>query len=63
MIFRWIDREKCEPVEKYIPLWLDLGISWIGGCCRTYATNVMMIKNEVEKWQHKKFQAVNDTDI
>ncbi|XP_017780998.1 PREDICTED: homocysteine S-methyltransferase 1-like isoform X2 [Nicrophorus vespilloides] len=47
----WIDREKCEPVETYIHKWLDLGVKYIGGCCRTYAADVTRIGNEVRKWQ------------
>lgn len=53
-LFRWIDRDKCEPVDTYIPTWLDLGITWIGGCCRTYATDVTRIKNQVKLWQSKR---------
>ncbi|KAI4464763.1 hypothetical protein MML48_3g00001190 [Holotrichia oblita] len=54
ILFRWIDRDKCEPVDTYIPTWLDLGITWIGGCCRTYATDVTRIKNQVKLWQSKR---------
>lgn len=50
----WINRDKCEPVETYVSKWLDLGVSWIGGCCRTYARDVQMIKKEVEKWKQKQ---------
>ncbi|XP_044740077.1 homocysteine S-methyltransferase YbgG-like [Chrysoperla carnea] len=50
----WIDREKCEPVEGYIKHWLDLGVTWIGGCCRTYASDVSRIRNEVQKWSHEQ---------
>ena len=49
--FRWIDREKCEPVEEFVPEWLDLGVKYIGGCCRTYAADVSRIKHQVLKWQ------------
>lgn len=47
----WIDRDKCEPVETYVAKWLDLGVTWIGGCCRTYAVDVNRIRKEVEKWR------------
>ncbi|CAG9769058.1 unnamed protein product [Ceutorhynchus assimilis] len=49
--FRWINRDKCEPVETYIAKWLDLGVTWVGGCCRTYAIDVTRIRREVEKWK------------
>ncbi|KAK9872330.1 hypothetical protein WA026_017145 [Henosepilachna vigintioctopunctata] len=47
----WIDRDKCEPVETYVPTWLDLGVTWVGGCCRTYGVDVTRIHNEVKRWQ------------
>ncbi|XP_066258747.1 uncharacterized protein [Euwallacea similis] len=47
----WINRDKCEPVETYITRWLDLGVTWVGGCCRTYAIDVTRIRREVEKWK------------
>ncbi|XP_045472849.1 homocysteine S-methyltransferase 1-like [Harmonia axyridis] len=50
----WIDRDKCEPVEVYVPKWLDLGVTWVGGCCRTYAVDVTRIHNEVQKWKCKQ---------
>nr|CAI5830630.1 unnamed protein product [Callosobruchus analis] len=49
----WIKRDKCEPVENFVSKWLDLGVTWIGGCCRTYATDVTKIRNEVESWCRK----------
>ncbi|XP_060517110.1 uncharacterized protein LOC132696353 isoform X2 [Cylas formicarius] len=50
----WINRDKCEPVETYIDRWLDLGVTWIGGCCRTYAIDVTRIRREVEKWKQAR---------
>ncbi|XP_030759701.1 uncharacterized protein LOC115885043 isoform X3 [Sitophilus oryzae] len=47
----WINRDKCEPVECYVAKWLDLGVTFVGGCCRTYAIDVTRIKREVEKWK------------
>lgn len=54
IIFRWIDREKCEPMDVYVKTWLDLGAKYVGGCCRTYAADVSRIRNEVTKWQHNR---------
>lgn len=53
---RWINRDKCEPVETYVDKWLDLGVTWIGGCCRTYAADVHRIRREVEKWKQNRAQ-------
>lgn len=52
----WIDHDQCESLVSYVPKWLDLGVTWIGGCCRTYAADVTRIKNEVLKWQHAQKQ-------
>nr|CAD7432387.1 unnamed protein product [Timema monikensis] len=50
----WVDGDKCEPVETYIPEWLDLGVTYVGGCCRTYAHDVKRIKEVVQKWSSSK---------
>lgn len=50
----WIDRDKCEPVETYVHKWLDLGVTYIGGCCRTYAADVSRIGNEVARWRYQQ---------
>ncbi|KAB0797070.1 hypothetical protein PPYR_08076 [Photinus pyralis] len=52
----WINRDKCESLVSYIPKWLDLGATWVGGCCRTYASDITRIKSEVMKWQHAQEQ-------
>lgn len=55
--FSWIDRDKCEPVEIYIQEWLDLGVRYVGGCCRTYAADVSRIRNQVHCWRDRwRFQ-------
>ncbi|XP_041971815.1 homocysteine S-methyltransferase-like [Aricia agestis] len=49
----WIDRDKCEPVEVFIQEWLDLGVRYVGGCCRTYAADVSRIRNQVNCWRDR----------
>ncbi|XP_013191947.2 homocysteine S-methyltransferase [Amyelois transitella] len=46
----WIDRDKCEAVEVFIKEWLDLGVRYVGGCCRTYANDVTRFRNQVRSW-------------
>ncbi|CAH2066711.1 unnamed protein product, partial [Iphiclides podalirius] len=54
----WIDRDKCEAVEVFIQEWLDLGVRYVGGCCRTYAADVSRIRNQVHCWRDRwRFQA------
>ncbi|KOB76038.1 5-methyltetrahydrofolate, partial [Operophtera brumata] len=43
-----------------IPLiqWLDLGVRYVGGCCRTYAADVSRIRNQVRCWRDRyRFRA------
>lgn len=47
-------RENCPSIESYVPKWLDLGITWIGGCCRVYDTEISAIRKAVEEWKLKK---------
>lgn len=48
---RWIDRELCEPVDKYITEWLDDGVTIVGGCCRTYADDTVHMKHKIDEWK------------
>ncbi|XP_072936970.1 homocysteine S-methyltransferase-like [Epargyreus clarus] len=60
----WIDRDKCEAVEVYIQEWLDLGVRYVGGCCRTYAADVTRIRNQVNCWRDRwRFQAKYQEDL
>ncbi|KAK9304623.1 hypothetical protein QLX08_004052 [Tetragonisca angustula] len=36
----WIKNESCAPFESFIPEWLELGVRYLGGCCRMYAENI-----------------------
>jgi Homocysteine S-methyltransferase len=40
-----------EPIEAFIPEWLELGAKFVGGCCRTYARNIERIKETVTRLQ------------
>ncbi|XP_021917572.1 uncharacterized protein LOC110828822 isoform X2 [Zootermopsis nevadensis] len=50
----WINRDKCCPVENYVQEWLNLGVTYVGGCCRTYAADIVKIKEEVDKWKSER---------
>ncbi|XP_043263199.1 homocysteine S-methyltransferase 2-like [Colletes gigas] len=50
----WIQNESCVSFESFIPEWLDLGIQYIGGCCRMYAENIKSIRKEVNNYKKKK---------
>lgn len=54
----WIKNENCAPFESFIPEWLELGIRYLGGCCRMYAENVKSVRKEVNNF--KKNRAILD---
>lgn len=58
LFYSWIDRDKCEAVEVFVQEWLELGVRYVGGCCRTYAADVSRIRNQVHCWRDRwRFQA------
>lgn len=50
----WTDKDKCMAIESFVHDWLDLGVRYIGGCCRTYAADITKIHTQVESWCSKK---------
>ncbi|KAK9737845.1 Homocysteine S-methyltransferase [Popillia japonica] len=52
----WHGGVKGKSVENYVESWLNMGITWIGGCCRMYAENISKIGEVILKWrmQHSK---------
>ncbi|XP_015597490.1 uncharacterized protein LOC107268841 isoform X2 [Cephus cinctus] len=47
----WKKENDCNPLEKFIHEWLDLGVKYIGGCCRTSAKDIVTIREHVKSWQ------------
>ena len=52
----WIKAESCLLFESFIPEWLELGVQYIGGCCRMYADNIKSIRKEVNNFKKKHQQ-------
>ncbi|XP_031828669.1 betaine-homocysteine S-methyltransferase [Nomia melanderi] len=50
----WIKEEGEYPLHQFVHEWLDLGVRYIGGCCRTYAEDIKKIQAEVKTWENKK---------
>ncbi|XP_076749726.1 betaine-homocysteine S-methyltransferase [Xylocopa sonorina] len=48
----WMKQEEGHSLHDFIHEWLNLGVRYIGGCCRTNATDVEKIRAEVEKWKN-----------
>lgn len=50
----WTKAGECYPSHQFVHEWLDLGVRYIGGCCRTQATDVQKIRAEVDDWIRAK---------
>lgn len=48
--YGWTGKDLCRPLAEYVKDWLDNGVRFIGGCCRTSAADIKEIRNEVDKW-------------
>ncbi|XP_059048785.1 uncharacterized protein LOC131844018 [Achroia grisella] len=52
----WIDRDKCVALDSFVHEWLDLGVKYVGGCCRTYGADISCIRTQATSWcDRKKF--------
>ena len=47
----WTANDDFYPPEEFVKVWLDLGVRFIGGCCRTSIADVQRFSAEVEKWK------------
>ncbi|KAL0113757.1 hypothetical protein PUN28_012701 [Cardiocondyla obscurior] len=47
----WKKEGEVINLHEFIGEWLDLGVRYIGGCCRTYATDIKQIRLKVDQWQ------------
>lgn len=49
---QWEDKDKCVPVVNYLRSWLELGVQFIGGCCRTDAEDIRHFRTHIDYWLH-----------
>ncbi|CAK9832854.1 Homocysteine S-methyltransferase 1 [Anthophora retusa] len=49
----WVKNENDPPFESFISEWLELGVRYLGGCCRMNAENVKAIRKEVNSLKAK----------
>ncbi|XP_074108248.1 betaine-homocysteine S-methyltransferase [Cotesia typhae] len=47
------DGKSCD-IKKYTHEWLELGVQYIGGCCRTTAADVAKIRSQVDFWKSQE---------
>lgn len=50
----WIKDESCASFEGLISEWLELGIQYLGGCCRMYPENIKSIRKQVHNFKKNK---------
>ncbi|OWF53677.1 uncharacterized protein LOC110446078 [Mizuhopecten yessoensis] len=42
------NRDKCVPVVSMVTEWMELGATWIGGCCRIFPADIADIKQKLK---------------
>ncbi|XP_063540706.1 translin-associated factor X-interacting protein 1-like [Cydia strobilella] len=42
----WTEGDKLQRLNHYVHKWLDLGVKYVGGCCRTYAEDIKSIHKQ-----------------
>lgn len=50
----WETIDKYLELHTFVPRWLDLGVKYVGGCCRTGSSDIALIRRQVDSWQKKK---------
>jgi homocysteine S-methyltransferase len=56
--FTWTIDNDVHPPEEFIKEWLDLGVRYVGGCCRTNANYIKRISSEVKKWTKDRLASI-----
>ncbi|XP_076632669.1 betaine-homocysteine S-methyltransferase [Colletes latitarsis] len=44
----WMKKDEGDSLHQFINEWLDMGVRYIGGCCRTHAADIKKIRAEVD---------------
>ncbi|XP_033323497.1 betaine-homocysteine S-methyltransferase [Megalopta genalis] len=47
----WIQKQGGYTLHQFVHEWLNLGVEYVGGCCRTNAEDIKKIWAEVNTWQ------------
>lgn len=51
----WVDKHKhLRLLDSFVSEWLDIGVRYLGGCCRTVAEDIARIRKEVYMWLDDK---------
>lgn len=49
----WVADGDCKSIDMYVENWLDLGVRYVGGCCRTTADDVSRIRDAADRWMKR----------
>jgi homocysteine S-methyltransferase len=44
----WQGKPFCTPLENYVTEWIEHGACFIGGCCRTGASDIKQIRQKID---------------
>lgn len=47
----WCNPENCVSLMNYLPEWLKLGVTYIGGCCRTTSEDIKSFRKYIDSIQ------------
>ncbi|XP_073988119.1 homocysteine S-methyltransferase YbgG-like isoform X2 [Rhodnius prolixus] len=50
---KWIEKDNTRKMTDFVEEWLNLGISYIGGCCRTTSNDLQEIAKKIKNWENK----------
>ncbi|XP_075212898.1 betaine-homocysteine S-methyltransferase-like [Lycorma delicatula] len=50
----WCNPESRVSLMNYLPEWLNLGVRYIGGCCRTTSEDIRSFREYIDSLQQKK---------
>ncbi|XP_072943025.1 translin-associated factor X-interacting protein 1-like isoform X2 [Epargyreus clarus] len=42
----WVGKDQCESLHTFVHDWLNLGVKYVGGCCRTSSEDISRIRHE-----------------
>lgn len=46
---KWITQEDCSDFILDIPKWVELGVKYVGGCCRNDAGRISKIRKFIDQ--------------
>ncbi|BES88619.1 homocysteine S-methyltransferase [Nesidiocoris tenuis] len=50
----WVQGDNKKVVADYVPEWLEMGITYVGGCCRNSSNEIKTIGAILDKWRESR---------